>query len=99
MENLNNISAIENYENVIELLEKLKSENKILKNKITEIKKELNLQLKENSLPCNMKAENFINKFPNEITTQDVADIYNKSANTERLIFIQKLKYIKNITE
>lgn len=81
----------------LERYENLKSENKKLKNKCAEIEKELNMQIAEMKLPCKVISENINNDFPKGNELKDITDAYNRSANTERLIYGQKLQFIKNI--
>jgi hypothetical protein len=79
--------------------EKLKLENKKLRSTLFDIEHEVLAQLKEMSLPCKYKAENINNQFPKNSKLQSIADAYNNSANTERLIYKQKLEFIKTLLD
>lgn len=82
-----------------ERYENLKGENKKLKNKISDIASELKLQIEEMQLPCKHKAEDINNHYPKDSGLQNIAEAYNKSANTERLVYKQKLRFIQIIVD
>jgi hypothetical protein len=83
----------------LERYENLKSENKKMKNKFSDIGNELKLQIDEMNLSCKHKAEDINNHYPKDNGLKNIADAYNNSANTERLIYKQKLEFIKTMTE
>ena len=79
--------------------ETLKSDNRKLKNKIKDIDTELKFQIEENKLPCRYLGEDINNHYPKDNGLKNIADAYNKSANTERLIYGQKIKFLKTIID
>jgi len=82
--------AQENWE---DKYKKAKAENKRLKGKIKDINTELDTCIQEALSPC----KHTLNDINNHGEVKDIADAYNKAANTAWLIYTQKLKYIRNI--
>lgn len=83
----------------LERYENLKFENKKLKSKFKDIESELKSQIEETKEPCKHKEEDINNHWPKDNGLKNIAEAYNRSANTERLIYGQKLQFIKNILE
>lgn len=83
----------------LEQYDNLKSENKRYKNILQDIDNELKIQIAEMKLPCKVTPETMNNHYPKGNELKDIADAYNRCANTERLIYGQKLKFIKTIVD
>lgn len=83
----------------LERYENLKSENKKLKSKFSDIKNELKLQIEECDLKCRFKAEEVNSHYPKDNGLKNIAEAYNKSANAERLINKQKFQFIQTMLE
>jgi hypothetical protein len=78
----------------LERYEKLQSENKMMKNKLADVENELKIQIKEMNLPCKYNENNINNQYPKDKELKNIADAYNNAANTERLIYKQKLQLV-----
>lgn len=95
-----NVKMMETDNELLEKYEALKAENKKLKNKISSVQSEVSLQIKECNSNCKYINDNDINKaYPKGEGLQTIFEAYNRSADTERLIFKQKLQTIKNILD
>ncbi len=75
--------------------ENLKLEIKELKKRLKEIGKEIDNQISELSKPCAITPKNINNASPVSGNITDISEAYNRSANTERLTYKQKLEMIK----
>lgn len=83
----------------LERYDNLKSENKKIKIKLQNIENELKLQITEMKLPCKVIPESMNDHYPKGNELKDIADAYNRCANSERLIYVQKLQFIKTILD
>ncbi len=90
------LESIDNRDTIInQELEKIKNENRELKKRLKEIGKEMDNQITELSKPCAITPKNINNASPVSGNITDISEAYNRSANTERLTYKQKLEMIK----
>ncbi len=79
--------------------QKLKSENKKLKGKLSDIDKEMKLQISELKQPCRLTDQTMHESYPPETVLPQNAEDYNVAANTERIIYLQKIQYLTTMIE